>query len=291
MKVIVAIPHFYKEKENASYGSSRSGQKQARSLAFIQCISSILSLRRSTEDLVLNIAEKGIQTTKSANNQRSVEINIHIFADGENILGPALRMFKDQIKIHKAELGNSRHLPLRARDYLIQKGSAYDLCIYMEDDLIIRDSQFLEKQRWLIAQSKHKAVVMPHRTEWVPGARGERLLVDGPLRAEFIKKYCSPKKHAAQGKFNGKEVIFDQTDNPHSGLFCISGKQAAELATLEQPVNGFVSPLETAATLTVLRQYAVLKPSWSNRDFLWIEHGHPSFQGYCSQWPRVGEPI
>ena len=291
MKVIFAMPHYYKEKENAAYGSSRGGQRQARSLALIQCISSLLSMQKATEDLVLNIGEKGIQKAKSENNQESVEIDVNIFTDGKNILSPAIKIFGKTIKMHKAELNDSRHLPLKARDYLIEKGDGYDLCIYMEDDLIIRDSQFLEKQKWIIERCKHKAVLMPHRTEWVPMSMGQRLLVDGPLRSEFIKRYCSPKTNIARGIFQGREVVFDQTDNPHSGLFCISGRQAAELAKLKQPVEGFISPLETAATLTVLSRYTVLKPSWKNREFLWVEHGHPSFQSYCSQWPRVGEPI
>ena len=73
MKVIFAMPHYYKEKENAAYGSSRGGQRQARSLALIQCISSLLSMQKATEDLVLNIGEKGIQKAKSEKNTKSGE--------------------------------------------------------------------------------------------------------------------------------------------------------------------------------------------------------------------------
>ena len=291
MKVIVSMPHYYKEKAEASYGSSRKGQRQARSLALVQCISSLLAMHKSSDDLILNIGMRGIGMAKSDGRQGEVVVDIHVFTDGENTIEEALNIFKNTIEIHKVKLDDSRAIPLKARDFLIKEGPKYDLCIYMEDDLIIRDNQFLEKQIWLLEQCKHKAVLMPHRTEWVPMAKGQRLLVDGPLRADFIEKFCSPKRNVAKGKFHGREVIFDQTDNPHSGLFCISGKQASELSKLEQPVVGFISPLETAATLTVLRQYAVLKPSWSNRDFLWVEHGHPSFQGYCSKWPRVGEPV
>ena len=41
--------------------------------------------------------------------------------------------------------------------------------------------------------------------------------------------------------------------------------------------EGFVGPLETVATFTVLQHSPVIKPSWAQRDFLLLEHAHPSF--------------
>lgn len=290
MKVLVALPHYFKEVDQAAYGSGRRGQQQARSLALIQCLSSLLAMRKQANDLILNIKSQDIHSTGVSNGE-NVTVDIHLFTNGVNVIEPVLRLFKDSVHLHAIELNNNRHLPLKARDYLLQNGHQYDLCLYMEDDLIIRDHDFLEKQQWLIKQSKNKAVLMPHRTEWVPKGEGQRLLVDGPLKPEFIQRFCTPKPNAARGIFKGREVVFDRTENPHSGLFCISGTQAEQLAKLQQPVDEFVSPLETAATLTVLQQYMVLKPAWKDRDFLWVEHGHPSFQAYCTKWPMVGEPV
>ena len=47
----------------------------------------------------------------------------------------------------------------------------------------------------------------------------------------------------------------------------------------------FVGPLETAATGTVLDQFPVLKPLWSDRDFFCLEHGHPSFLVHLGRMP------
>ena len=290
MNVLVALPHYFKEADQVTYGSGRRGQRQARSLALIQCLSSLLALREQGNDLVLNISARALQETGPCRSQ-TVTLDIHMMTDGVNVIRPVLNLFEESINVHAVELDNSRHLPLKARDHLLQHGASYDLCLYLEDDLIIRDSEFLNKQHWLIQRSDHRAVLMPHRTEWVPGGKGQRLLVDGPLRPAFIRTFCTPTANAARGRFREREVVFDQTDNPHSGLFCISGTQARQLATLEQPTDGFVSPLETAATLTVLRHYMVLKPSWNDRDFLWIEHGHPSFLGCCSKWSKLDESV
>ena len=43
-----------------------------------------------------------------------------------------------------------------------------------------------------------------------------------------------------------------------------------------QPTE-FIGPLETAATGTVLNHFPVMKLVWRERDFLCLEHGHPSF--------------
>ncbi|WP_415408812.1 hypothetical protein ACLM45_08680 [Synechococcus sp. A10-1-5-9] len=291
MNVLIALPHYFKEVDQATYGSDRRGQRQARSIALFQCFNSLLAMQKNADDLILNISAEGLQSAGSLSERREVTLEIHVFTDGINMINSVLNIYKEGINVHTFELANSRHLPLKARDHLIENGHAYDLCLYMEDDLIIRDSEFLDKQIWFIKESEHRAVLMPHRTEWVPNGNGQRLLVDGPLKKEFIERFYTPKCNAAQGTFKGRGVIFDQSDNPHSGLFCISGVQAKQLATLEQPVHGFIGPLETAATLTVLRRYLVLKPAWKDRDFLWIEHGHPSFRGYCSKWSKLDDSV
>jgi hypothetical protein len=68
--------------------------------------------------------------------------------------------------------------------------------------------------------------------------------------------------------------------NPHSGFFGLNRDQVFELRTLPLPTEGFVGPLETAASLSVGIAFKLLKPSMESRDFLAIEHAHPSYLGY-----------
>jgi hypothetical protein len=81
-------------------------------------------------------------------------------------------------------------------------------------------------------------------------------------------------------------IQFDLASNPHSGCFMVSEPQRVHLSQLKLPSDGFVSPLETAATLTVLAHFLVFKPSAGQQRFLQIEHGHPSFLGYLNTLPR-----
>ena len=128
---------------------------------------------------------------------------------------------------------------------------------------------------------------MPHRYEPVHQAGIHQLLVDGPLNPQFIGQFMQPQQHAAQGVFRGQEAVnFDLASNPHSGCFVVSAKQAGELSEHPLPREGFVGPLETAATLTVLHRYPVMKPNLKHWRFLQIEHGHPSFLRYLNEFPH-----
>jgi len=83
-----------------------------------------------------------------------------------------------------------------------------------------------------------------------------------------------------------RHVSFDVASNPHSGTFCVSREQAQQLQTAALPREGFVGPLETAATLTVLHRFPVMKPSLESWSFLRVEHGHPSFLHYINKLPH-----
>jgi len=95
----------------------------------------------------------------------------------------------------------------------------------------------------------------------------------------------------ARGRFwDGSEPSFVRSANPHSGSFCVSAQQLQQLRAQPWPPATFVGPLETAATGVLLGQFAVLKPSLEWRDFLSLEHGHPTFLTHLNRWPLRGAP-
>lgn len=291
LRLRVAIPHFFCEMNGGSgYGSGRPGQRLARSLALGRCLSGLLALRRSPNDAVLHIGDRCIEhwPARADRLQRlmALELDIHVFSDGEHQLDDVLSLFSGRIHQHTVALENPRHLPLAARDWLIQTHAEADLLFYLEDDLVITDPLFIDKQRWFLERTNHQLVLMPHRVEPTLHAADAQLLVDGPLRPEFLQQFCTPQKQAVKGRFDpeSEEVSFDISNNPHAGCFLISQQQAKGLEGQNLPRDGFVGPLETAATLTVLAHFPVLKPSTGHQRFLQIEHGHPSFLSYLNSF-------
>ncbi len=295
MYVRVCIPHFFKEEEGGNgYGSGRQGARFQRSLALHRCLSGLIALGRSQQDLVLNIGRRWLDATGplrwgTGRELPPIDLELNLFSTAtDEALQEVIETFDGRLIRHRLDLDDPRQLPLAARDFLIAQQPTPDLAIYLEDDLVIADPLFLDKQWWFLEGCGAAAVLMPHRYELIPGEHGQRLLVDGPLRDQFINRFrfARPQAGAARGRFWGEDVIFDRTANPHSGLCCLHRQQVERLQGESLPHEGFIGPLETAATLTALQFFPVYKPSLEHRSFLWVEHGHPSFTSYAKSWPQ-----
>ena len=149
---------------------------------------------------------------------------------------------------------------------------------------------------WFHQRTQHRFVLMPHRREPTVANAPQHLYVDGPIKSagQVGAVWASDEEVVATGRFrSGPEIGFVKASNPHSGSFCVSAQQLEHLRMADWPPATFVSPLETAATGTVLQQFPILKPSWACREFLALEHGNPSFLRLMGEWPvrQPGSPV
>jgi hypothetical protein len=80
----------------------------------------------------------------------------------------------------------------------------------------------------------------------------------------------------------GTQIRFERWPNPHSGCFFLNELQMERWAT--QPFFGdedstFAGPLESAASLGIIKTFRQYKPSPANAGFLELEHLHPRYLG------------
>lgn len=293
MHVRVAIAHFFREtQEGTGYGSGRTGARLNRTIALSRCISSLLAQRRSPFDSVLRHASRSIGLCQVLPNPSErtdrIELDIHVWTNGHDYLKDALAIYSGQISVHKVELENPKLLPIHARNWLIEQDPISELSLYLEDDIVITDPLFFDKQLWFLKRTDHKAVLMPHRFEPHPHDANARLLVDGALPIGFIGLFIKPQPAMAKGRFRPEDdpIEFELSANPHAGCFVVDAEQVRYLRAQELPTDGFVSPLETAATLTVMEHFMALKPSEGHQRFLMVEHAHPSFLTCLDTFPR-----
>ena len=285
----VAIPHYFRPGDDAlGYASTRlTSSRAARAVALGRCLGSVMALARGPEEQILSIIDQRLvvapKRSLPSGAISNVFIDCHVFVRRDDCLNEVLELFQDQIHVHELELDDPRRLPHAARDFLLNddgNGSAH-LSLYLEDDLVIDDRLFIEKQLWFLERSRYKAVLMPHRFERAPSHGQPRLFVDGPIDPSAFPDHHRPLEGAARGCFQGgPEILFDLASNPHSGCFAVSQSQRRWIQQRGVVDDGFVGPLETVATFTVLKHFPVLKPSWHQRDFLCVEHAHPSYLPY-----------
>ena len=285
--VDVFIPHyFHEEGEESGYGSARPGARLQRSIALSRCLSGLLNLERRARDCTINIHQKTVDIFPK-NSEPEIVINITVCTNGKNRLDDVLHHYREKISVEEIQLENPRFLALRARDRLIKRESKADYLIYMEDDLVIHDGLYIDKIDWFYKKTNNAICLMPHRYELVNNNEIGRTLIDGELRGSFIQQFYAPSINAAQGNFRGREPVqFDIPTNPHSGSFILSHQQAELIANKELPDEGFVGPLETAATLTAMKFFPIMKTAYQCRNFFCIEHGHPSFRHYTKVLPH-----
>lgn len=293
MDIQVCIPHYFTETHRETgYGSLRKGSRLRRSIALGRCLSSLVNLRRSGKSHELNIRHRGIEERLDSRPfpvelEPDLNIEITICTIGDAYLDDVLSLYGTNITLQKLTPDKPMELGLATRDHLIQERPDADLYVYMEDDLIIGDPLYFDKLSWFHTQTDHRMCLMPHRYEPRVAPNKGKLLVDGPLKESFIRRFTSPQKEAVRGTFMGHEVCFDISDNPHSGSFCLSRSMVQHLRQQQLPRKGFSGPLETAATLTVLQFFPILKPSRQHAAFLEIEHGHTSFLNYFGTLPLL----
>jgi len=291
-EVSVWIAHyFHAGASDQPYGSLRASQRPRRALALARNLAALLALQRQTTELVLSPAAGGwLQATSDgwpAPCLAEVRVEIHVCVLDDCWIQEALAPFAADIHLHRLSGVDPRQLPALTRDALVHAASHADLSIYLEDDLVLQDPLCIDKWLWFSQLTQHQAVLMPHRFEQA-NPEG-KVYVDGPIDAAYLRELGWPEAPMLEGCFMAEPAVrLMPASNPHAGLFAIS---ALQRETLQQrpslPRDGFVGPLESVATATVGQCWPIYKPSWPQRQFLQVEHGHPVFRAHLGSLPRL----
>ena len=183
------------------------------------------------------------------------------------------------------EAGEFEHRPTRAEPLLLgfechaalsERLGAYDYYAYLEDDLIVRDPWFFVKLAWFTGHVGEEALLQPNRYEFSADGPIPKAYIDG----DIVERATVAFQNVAEvprvlGEALGVRVEFRRALNPHSGAFFLTAGQMAHWVRqptfLDRDVR-FIGPLESAASLGVMRTFRVYKPAPENANFLEIEH-------------------
>jgi hypothetical protein len=174
-------------------------------------------------------------------------------------------------------LGYACHSMLRERL------GQYDYYCYLEDDLVLHDPWFFAKLAWFVRHTGDDKLLQPNRFEAGLNHIIPKVYVDGEVKESATAPFQNVNDGALAGEVLGVPVVFRRTSNPHSGCFFLNAAQMAHWAA--QPYfadnkSRFIGPLESAATLGIMRTFKVYRPAPANADFLEVEHFGT---GYLSQ--------
>lgn len=217
------------------------------------------------------------------NNALGHVIDIKLITDGEHTVmkyldAPYKKMFQEVATKPR----DGFHLGFEAQKYLAScLEEKYDLYCYLEDDLVINDPLFFHKIIWFNKELGDKKLVLPHRVEFLPTPYYiQKLYIDGPVPSDVLKEYIpDPAKPIVAGTAAGK-IKYESPLNPHSGCFFLTHAQLKfwkEQSSWQDGDISFISPLESAATLGIIKNFITYKPTLSYSAWIEIQHWGGSF--------------
>ncbi len=167
-------------------------------------------------------------------------------------------------------------LGFQCQGILRDRWGNYDYYCYLEDDLILHDPWLFVKLRWFNGHVGQDKLLLPNRFELGTGMPVHKVYVDGSLRRDVTARFQDVNDcPRMESQVLGTDVVFQRPLNPHSGCWFLSAEQMRHW--IRQPFflardTSFIGPLESAATLGVMRAFKIYKPAPENASFLEIEH-------------------
>jgi hypothetical protein len=270
MKLLFAIPHYYKASSEQGHGSTAS-RPQARIQALANALLSIHQQFGSAQ-CEINIQHR---RTEPANSLASHQIDIIICTTGMNHILSELPILKNLYQ-HQTTNVEPLLLGFECHRVLAEHLGNYDYYCFLEDDLIIRDSLFFEKLNQFNRLTQVQDLLHPNRYEVSARPPFYKAYVDGDIRPGATSAFQQVENQPLiQAQLMGLPLQFRRPLNPHSGCFFLNQEQmtywAHQSHFLDRDVR-FVSPLESAATLGIMKTFRVYKPAQAYANFFEIQH-------------------
>ena len=268
MRLLVTIPHFCRRTAGgqAHYGSE-SGDVAARLHQVERCIAAL----HQTFGPRQNLADT---EPAPANTTLRTEIDVVLVTSRDQHLCDELpRALFTQFATEM----EPRHLGFLCHEIMREHATAYDYFAYLEDDIEVTDPLFFNKLGWFSAQFGHSALLQPNRYELAGNLEIMKLYVDGnTTQRELPGRYQDiTQRPRLVGEAFGRSFLFERVNNVHSGCFFLNRPQLARVAASPKfgnPTSEFFGPLESAATLMIMRAFEVYKPARENAGFLELHH-------------------
>jgi hypothetical protein len=274
MRILVAVVHFFRGEEQSRHSSTDAGRREERAAALRHVIDAWRGIFGPTT--TLNIEHRRFEQLRGV----ADGLDIVVLTNGTDHLLDEEHMKARGVRHVRVKVDNPRMLGFATRTLFADARHGYDLFCYSEDDLRVTDPLFFDKIQAFHDAFGPKRLLMPNRFEW--NARGPTLKtwIDGDLRPAAIARWRDPLPDEEFLRLG--RTTFRRAANPHSGFHALTAVQLAYW--MRQPHFrdndcSFVSPLESAATLGVLKTFAIYKPFGVHAGFLEIEHLDTRFSG------------
>ena len=283
MRIMVAIPHYYLPSGDSSHAFSDGSIMESRRAA-VRSVFTAWRYLLAGDQALLNIERRIYERTPSRVTQLGL---IAITTRGHHLLDPEFCQSCGITQV-EVELDDPRMLGFHAHKLFAEHARRFDLFVFSEDDLLPRDPGLVDKQLWFTETFGQGRLLLPNRYEWNLKGPAAKTFVDGDLVSRLTDPWFAklPDERFLTARPLGRMISFERSRNPHAGFHALTQEQLR--LWMSQPHWGdedvsFISPLESAATLALLKTFAVYKSYGTGMDFCEVEHADIRFSALASR--------
>lgn len=278
MRILITIPHYCGPPKPSDgtgavvrYGSTHGGRFER-----VQALrDAIIACRRHFGPQGMMHSRKTERVVRRANAGSVTGIDVVVVTTGGHHLLDQLDL-PDGFHEHRPVDTDPMMLGFACHEVLAERLGRYDVYGYIEDDLVIHDANFFDKLAMFNAAHGKTSVLLPNRYETALKSDFQKLYIDRAMLEELPAGSVDPDdRRIIRGPFLNRTLVLERPSNPHSGCFFLDERQMR--IWRDKPFfldrdTSFVGPLESAASLGILRCFRVFKPHESCANFLEIHH-------------------
>lgn len=270
MRILFTIAHFFNPDSKGKHASQRKDPRP-RLLALTQSIAALHQLYGKSQSMI-NIGQR---LAFAANQPQAYDLDIIICTAKDNHLLNQLPLPSHFYQHHPTQV-EPLLLGFECQSVLRDCLGKYDYYCFLEDDLILRDPWFFIKLNWFNQQANNLSLLQPNRYEVSTQSLTYKAYIDGDLAPRVTAAFQNVKEQPElKGQIMGMPIKFRRALNPHAGCYFLNDHQMAYWASkpyfLDRDTS-FVSPLESAATLGIMKTFRVYKTAPEQASFLEVQH-------------------
>lgn len=286
MRILLAIAHFFRAEDASKHSSTDASRRERRA----QAIRSVIDAWRGHFGPVasINHLQKTFESVKGVADQ----LDIVVLVNGSDHLLDADFCRTRGVRLFDAVLENPRMLGFSAPRLFADARDAYDIFTFSEDDLRPCGSDLIPRIATFHNDFGPRRVLFPNRFEWNLRGPAPKTFIDGMLRPGLLAPYeaALPDVRFLTLREGARHVGLQRATNPHSGFFAITTEQLTHWMAqthFDDQDCSFISPLESAATLGILKTFPIYKSF--GRDLGWLEIQHLDTRFSCMKLPGAGQ--
>ncbi|MGB7345009.1 MAG: hypothetical protein WBD20_12415 [Pirellulaceae bacterium] len=276
MKLLFTIPHFFGGPKNIDeQQSGKHASQRSTAATRLQAIQSCVYRLHQSFGASQAIIHQAQRRTLPANTQSRHEVHVVLVVSGEDHLLKEADFPATVCQPFSVD-DDPMHLGFHCHNVLRDRWGNYDYYGFLEDDLILSDPWLFDKLKWFNGHVDNNKVLLPNRFEYGDNLAYKKCYIDGDLSKHVTERFHDiTQEPELRSTVMGKSIRFVRPLNPHSGCFFLNAEQMKNW--INQPhfgekTDAFVSPLESAATLGMMKTFQIYKPAPENANFLEIQH-------------------